>query len=267
MSFWSDLTFTVFEKALDKAVSHFPVSTEKREISPMARILNFGKPHPVFLVLGHREDAPDGILPRVATEDFMAFYNITMACVLARLPRPPRMKDADGFMADESNMNSNIVVIGGCKANGLQERLQKDASKRGIKIPLFAKDEETGSEREEWFFTHNKQDYKSPSYGQERQLSADGISVTDMKKMRDKELEDKAFIFKTTNWTPMEKEKKNQTKLLVVAGIRGFGTWGAAEYVRKNSERLFQDNESRDFMLPLSVTYRNRNIMQITPLP
>lgn len=88
----------------------------------------------------------------------------------------------------------------------------------------------------------------SPSYRQASEMAEAGN--------RDHEpieLEDYAIVARFPN--PFDDE--GDGKSLVIAGIRAFGTWGAAEYLRTHWDNLYRQTNGRDFasLLQVKLTY------------
>ena len=82
---------------------------------------------------------------------------------------------------------------------------------------------------------------RSPSYAQERAVK-DGLDLLERAV-----LEDYALLARVTNpWDP-------DAKILVVAGIRAFGTLGAAELLRTRWEELYESTGDADFACLVSV--------------
>lgn len=77
---------------------------------------------------------------------------------------------------------------------------------------------------DEWRITDGEFPYRSKTYSQEKAYKAAGLSTDDIAA---KEFQDIAYITKITN--PFE----GTTKILILAGVRGIGTWGAAECIKK----------------------------------
>ena len=75
------------------------------------------------------------------------------------------------------------------------------------------------------------------------------------------ELNDVAFIAKVTNpWNA-------SNKIIIVSGVRGIGTWGAAEYLRKHPSMIYHKKMSSDghskngnFAVAVKVKYNNFDI-------
>ena len=88
----------------------------------------------------------------------------------------------------------------------------------------------------------------SPSYGQEREVTEGDYGPT--------VLEDVALLARVVNpWDPAG-------KILVVAGVRAFGTLGAAEYVRTSWEELDSRTRGNDFACVLSVRAKYQQVFE-----
>jgi hypothetical protein len=110
-------------------------------------------------------------------------------------------------------------------------------------------------------------EYHSKSWDQEAQHLNDGI---DRRDLPSKSYEDYAVITKTENpWS-------DKTKVLWIAGIRGIGTWGAAECIKKEWKQIYDllpaDKKDSCFSALLKIEYDNCDIIHIDvrrviPLP
>jgi hypothetical protein len=88
----------------------------------------------------------------------------------------------------------------------------------------------------------------SASYSQEETLRRDDLSI------EESTIDDIAAVIRTDNpFNPA-------TKVLIVAGIRGVGTWGAAKYLRQHAKDLVRRTGGKDFACLLKVRYTNWRI-------
>jgi len=88
----------------------------------------------------------------------------------------------------------------------------------------------------------------SASYSQEEIMRKDGLSI------EENTIDDIAVVIRTDNpFNP-------GTKVLIVAGIRGVGTWGAAKYLRQHAKELARKTKGKDFACLLKVRYTNWRI-------
>jgi hypothetical protein len=93
--------------------------------------------------------------------------------------------------------------------------------------------------------------WESATYLQEEKLRLENISI------EESTLDDIAMVIRTDNpYNP-------KTKVLIIAGIRGIGTWGAAKYLRQNAKELNKITKGKDFACLLKVTYDRWRIKKV----
>ena len=215
-------------------------------------ILNFGKDDLIF-VFTHREKGVKSILPRLATEDFIAMNNITVALSESGWNYPIKIRDTKHLQEDDKKRN--IVTIGGPKVNSFTKQILNELDCKKIKIFQFDKEKEYNDRFK--ICCNDAVNYCSKSFEQE-------IDPTISENVMESELDDVAFLAKVTNpWN-------NSNKILLVNGVRGIGTWGAAEYIRKNPNQIYHKKmgsngyqKSGDFALALTIKYKNCDIKDI----
>lgn len=217
---------------------------QRRRRAGQAAIL-FGLDVSGKFVFPPRGDVESLFLPRVSTEDFMAINNLISAFLLAGLEPPKKVVDSL-HLSDSEKRQHNLVVICSSKTNKVTaevlRELKKMHAQRSELIPGFEVDPSSGNTFIRW----NHGIYPSESFDQK------GPDYTDV-----------AMILKSRSpWAA-------QHKILVVAGIRGIGTWGAAEFLKKNSKVLFQRKaapKDGDFAALLKVKYRECDIKEVSLL-
>lgn len=100
--------------------------------------------------------------------------------------------------------------------------------------------------------------YQSRSYKQVEEYLRSGVARPDLPS---KQYEDYAIVTKVTNpWN-----EKN--KVVWVAGIRGIGTWGAAECIKKEWRQIYDQlppqKKDCDFSAFLKIEYDNCDITSV----
>lgn len=189
------------------------------------------------------------LLPRVAVEDFLAINNIISAYLLIGRRPPHKIKDPDHLTAQDKKENS-LILICSSKSNSATKEAIDSLRARNSRlhdlIPYFEDIPGTNQDQIKW----NKGVFPSDSFGQQ------GPRLDDM-----------AIIVKAQNpWA-------GQHKVLIVAGIRGIGTWGAAEflkkwwqplYERKDASRQRRTTKQGDFAAVVSVHYEDYDIKAVT---
>ncbi|MCK4827106.1 hypothetical protein KA005_65845 [bacterium] len=218
----------------------------------LRKILNFGKDDLLF-VFGHREKGIKSILPRLATEDFIAMNNVTTALAKAGWNHPIKVRDTKHLQEDDKKRN--IVTLGGPKVNSFTNEILNELAARKIKIFRFEK--ENGYDDRYKICCNDAINYCSKSFEQEFNSSA-------KENLMEGELNDVAFIAKITNpWN-------SSNKILIINGVRGIGTWGAAEYLRKSPNQIYHKkmgssgkDKGGDFAVAVTIKYKNCDIKEI----
>lgn len=195
-----------------------------------------------------REDVESALLPRISTEDFMAMNNMISAFINCNHIPPYKMVDSNKI-TDQDKKENNLILICSSKTNKITKEAltllrRTDSSWRSL-IPYFEVDQGTNKIYIRW----NKGNYPSESYGQK------GPDFTDI-----------AMIIKARSpWAA-------QHKILIVAGIRGIGTWGAAEFLKKWWKALYDEKgndrkkavcKEGDFAALVEVQYRDSDIKNV----
>lgn len=70
--------------------------------------------------------------------------------------------------------------------------------------------------------------------------------------------EDIGIVLKTVN--PYSINKENPSTLMIVAGTRGFGTWGAAKTMRESDKQISKKNGKSGYVLLSNVTSRGTGL-------
>jgi hypothetical protein len=93
----------------------------------------------------------------------------------------------------------------------------------GRSVPVFETFSKDASEKERLRIRWGADLFLSPSYEQEGDPATEGTGPFD----------DVAIVLKMRNpWNP-------DKQLLIVAGVRGIGTWGAGEFLKKGYMQLY----------------------------
>jgi hypothetical protein len=107
--------------------------------------------------------------------------------------------------------------------------------------------ESVGSPREAGIIIGGGTPHRSPSYAEEREIKRQGAGQPGQAI-----LHDLALLARTSNpWEP-------EAKILIVAGIRAFGTLGAAEFLRTRWDELYEATRDGDFacLVRVKATYQ-----------
>jgi hypothetical protein len=92
----------------------------------------------------------------------------------------------------------------------------------------------------------------SPSFEQEKAMLDNGVDL------REGMVEDYALIVKAPNpWS------RADASLFIVAGVRGIGTWGAAQHLRLCPDQFFEEFGEGNFACIVKVTYLSWRIERV----
>ncbi|HYX72008.1 MAG TPA: hypothetical protein VE732_04500, partial [Nitrososphaera sp.] len=153
----------------------------------LRKILNFGKDDVIF-VFSHR-DLPKAILPRTATEDFMAMNNVIRALMLRGWKGPIRVRDTKRI--SEGDKSKNLVTVCAPKTNSFTGEVLERLKVDGRSLFEFQR---TSDNPERWHIVlRGVAQYPSSSYEQEAAAKIEGKDVSEQ------ELKDVAIIAKITN--------------------------------------------------------------------
>ena len=183
----------------------------------------------------------------MAIEDFLAINNIISAHLLTERQPPGKVRDHDR-LSDSERKSNNLILICSSQSNSVTKEaiklLRERYSRLADLIPYF---EEVPHRPSEVQMRWNKGVFPSKTYCQA------GPRFDDM-----------AVIVKARNpWA-------EQHKILIVAGIRGIGTWGAGEklkkwwkdiYDSKDSSRSRRTEKQGDFAAIIGVHYEDHDIV------
>lgn len=221
------------------------------ERRPLNKLLNFGKDDLLF-IFPHRKEINEGILPRTSTEDFMAMNNFISALIKIGWARGTGVRDADRVKPHDKKRN--LVIICSPRSNDFAVEFQKVMKAQELRAFFFTETPEgrtcISDPRDA-----DRPPYSSPSWGQEEEYLRSGVSRPDLPS---KSFRDYAIITKVSSpWN-------EKTKVVWVAGIRGIGTWGAAECVKKRWQQIYSrlpdDAKDSDFSALIKVQYNNCDI-------
>ncbi len=227
------------------------VFDRRGERRPLNKLLNFGADDLLF-IFPHRKEINEGILPRTSTEDFMAMNNFISALIKTGWARGNGVRDTERVLPQDKKRN--LVVICSPRSNEFAGVLQ--AQLEALNLHAFSF--KTDSEGRMCIIDPRDSDrppFNSPSWGQEEDYLENGVSRHELPAQS---FRDYAVITKVSSpWN-----QKN--KVVWVAGIRGIGTWGAAECIKKRWQQIYAklpDNaKDADFSALIKVQYDNCDI-------
>jgi hypothetical protein len=224
---------------------------KRHERRPLAQLLNFGAGELLF-IYPHRGPVTQAILPRTSTEDFLAINNFISA--LIHLDWKGKISVRDFTHISPSDRGQNLVIICSPKSNSFTEEFQQTLKNSGKSFFYLFEDDpnKTGTVR---ILSPFGEVYISRSYIQEQDCLSRGVSRD---QLAYEQLEDYAIITKVQNsWN-------EENIAILIAGIRGIGTWGAAEFIKKKwrfiYDQLPADAKNEEFSALLRITYQEYDI-------
>lgn len=252
IGFFLSLLATIFGAAIYARLREYKT---KR---PLNRLLNFGNDELLY-IFPPRYEAPEAILPRTSTEDFLAMNNFTGALLQIGWANKVGVRDIDHFTPNDKNRN--LVVICSPKSNPFAAVVQTEMFKLYPQSRFYRVERdpdhrvEQDPDEEQWVVRDGFGIWRSDTYSQ-----IDGFREENLV-TAEQTLDDVAVISKITN--PWNKENK----IFLVAGVRGIGTWGAAECINKEWQQIYKRMPRRlkggDFSALVQVDYHNCDIVRI----
>jgi len=236
---WKELVSNLIALVIGYSLSYFWSLYHRKKRSAGQAAIFAGLAGPTKFVFPPREEVASSFLPRISIEDFMAINNIISAYILAGFDPPNKVLDSK-HISDKDKRQNNLILICSSKTNtttaeALKLLKEQNSSKTHL-IPDFKNDPTTDQIQIRWktgIFPSETFDQKGPDY-------------TDI-----------AIIMKSRSpWA-------GQHKILIIAGIRGIGTWGAAEFVKKWWKPLYEKKAGKktgDFAALIQVQYENYDI-------
>lgn len=195
----------------------------------------------LIIVVPHRGRESDSIMPRVAVEDVLSMKNILS--ITARLYPDMCIKVRDASHLTPEDRKANIVTLGGSKVNSFTAEVLQ-----GYEQVCFRFEEDTTPGN--WLLHRNNDTiFKSQSH-----------EVSD-ESSPELPREDRGLVMKLRNPTNADR------RIFVIAGIRGIGTWGATDCLRKQMRDVFAKKradsgyqKTGEFCMVVSVKYEEFDI-------
>lgn len=254
---WKDVVLLVVGFVLSIGAGIIGAFLQRRldrraERRPLNQLLDFG-PDSLLFIFPPRE-SPEAILPRTSTEDFLAMNNFISVLLKIGWSRKIGVRDTGRFQgADETR---NLVIICSPKSNDIALKFQQIL--RGSHPNAFA----FGFEADKVHIIDREgAAYHSKSYEQVTNYINSGIPKADLPRQA---YDDYAVFTKVAN--PWNKKMK----VVWLAGIRGIGTWGAAECIKKEWRQIYEQLPSNEknceFSALLKIKYDNCDITSVEVL-
>jgi len=217
---------------------------------PLSQLLNFGKDGLLF-IFPHR-DYGQSILPRTSTEDFMAINNFISALINLDRKIPISLRDMNHVAPQDQKQN--LVIICSPKTNKFTGEFQQTLKRTRKPFFYFFENDPTKPGTVEILSPFGEH-CKSDSFRQEDECKARGVTAD---QLAHEQLDDFAVITKVRNpWN-------EDNIVILVAGIRGIGTWGAAELIKKKwrliYDQLQADAKEEEFSALIRITYQEYDI-------
>jgi len=217
--------------AVAKATDKFGANRHIREI------LNFNfseEDNDLLFVFPHRARREEHeILPPIAVEDALAINNILT--LLRKTGWKGRSRIRNAAALEDRDKKRNIVTLGGPKANDFtaeileQTKKKQEHYKRYKRVFEFVQDKQNPDHWQIW-------------RGDSPYPSADAYNVLGP----DEEILDYGLVIKLSN--PRDERddpKEPRNKVLVLAGVRGIGTWAASDHLRKRIREIHERKAGR----------------------
>jgi len=145
----------------------------------------------------------------------------------------------------------NLVLICSSRRNPVTNAVLKHPATAKLltcRFELLRDQDGSIASPEQWTLKFGDTTIYSPSYAQESQAIADQKDLANVLR------EDYALFARLPNpWCP-------SSRVLIIAGLRAFGTWGAAEFMRQNFRSLSTQFDGRDFALIVRVSLVNEEV-------
>jgi hypothetical protein len=166
--------------------------------------------------------------------------------------RDTKVKSAADLKAEDKRRNLVLVFAG--RNNAFTQEALKMAVEE-FKYEAFHFEQMKDSP-DRWEIVDGIAHYPSPSYEQIKRCEEEGLNL------QEEEIEDVALVAKMANpWNP-------NNKMLILAGVRAFGTWGAAQCFNEAHRKIYPHEgksggkkKHGDFAAVIGVKYKNCDIV------
>lgn len=227
-----------------------------RRTKHLNQILNFGSKKIYFLYQFKPSSGnAQRIVPPISTEDFLAMNNFLSALIKINWRNETELVATEIFANQiENNKNNNIVTFGSSKINNITREIEKILAHNNLNFYRIEK----SSTSDEWRIVDNDGRYNTSVYAEYQKYLMQDIE----KSMIGREsFTDIAYITKVTN------PRDSESKVIIIAGVKGIGTWGAAECIKKWSKKIYEklprNKKNRDFSALMRISYRNYDIVDV----
>ncbi len=185
----------------------------------------------------------------VTFEDMLAANYMERVLSLAGVPdSKTAVRGVAQFQKNTENKQHNVILICSPKANDVTREVLETHPEMNANIQASFR--QTKGYPERWMICFDGACYESPSYQQTKDL------LDKNENPENGTLDDYALLARIQNpWN-------NRKKLLIVSGIRGIGTWGAARCLRERANELLRKSRGRDFACIAKITYEQYKLIR-----
>lgn len=249
MSFLAELIKPIFSGISGWFLNRYWTKITTRR--PHAKVLGISNDEEVHIILPHRpfpvQVSTTLIKKRshVTFEDMLAANYAERSLTLAGFSdEKVSIKSVKQFKKDRSSLQQqNLILICSPKANDITadtlEALNKTLSEFNLTFNKIS------TKPDEWGIVFDNAMLESDSYKQIADLISQGIDPEEGTQ------NDYGVIVRAKN--PWNREKK----LVIIAGIRGIGTWGAARCLRDKANQLAKSTKGKNFIQIVEIEYGN----------
>ncbi|OGO14912.1 MAG: hypothetical protein A2Z14_16840 [Chloroflexi bacterium RBG_16_48_8] len=234
-------------------------------------LLNLPKDQDLIFIYPPRQ-RDYAILPRAATEDFMGINNLISALLSIGWSSDRFVIRDTERITQQQCEDANVITLCSPKSNSFTAMVQRELLDDGVhhyyfdQVVIKNTESESLDSEPQWAITDGNGYYPSPitqalkDYEKEQQKQ----EGTMLPPLHERSLVDYAAVTKVRNpWRP-------EKHVLIVAGVRAIGTWGAAETIKKWYDLIYKEKKGRFqrsrkdgyFSALLKIEYRNSDIIK-----
>ena len=224
---------------------------------PFRKVMGFGKDDKIYIVVPERpvDEAYAHQSASLMANVHVTFHDMLAANYAERALTLAGVGDERIFIETISSthrpdaiVTNHLVLICSPKANAYSRAAIESLSQTygvDLKFELFSTDPDR------WQIVFKGAPYPSPTYAEVIELKAKGRSEAEGP------LTDFAVLGRIRSpWNP-------NSRVLLISGLRGIGTWGAARYLRDNTPWLAKQFDGNDFLALIKVSYRELKITDV----
>lgn len=186
---------------------------------PFLRVLGMRAGESTVIILPHRPILSSdgkpiaGHLLHVTYQDMLGANYVERILTLAGTPDDKfELLSVHQFHQDGDHRNKNLILIGSSKANPITHEILSELNRRSRLVTVEFR--QTQAQPERWVILYKDAEIHSPSYTQ-------AVDLSDQSEDPEAgEVQDCALLLRMTN--PWYSDRK----VMIIAGIRGIGTWG-----------------------------------------